>query len=43
MREELNNWENEWNPSMRSHPEASHPEYSLLVGNFNNTYTLLFN
>nr|CAD2194027.1 unnamed protein product [Meloidogyne enterolobii] len=31
MREELNNWKNEWNPSMRSHPEASHPEYSLLV------------
>ncbi|KAL7073608.1 hypothetical protein ACQ4LE_006934 [Meloidogyne hapla] len=31
MKDELNNWENEWNPSMRSHPESSHPEYSLLV------------
>jgi hypothetical protein len=28
---ELANWPEGWDPAMRTHPEASHPEYVLLV------------
>ncbi|KAF7638418.1 hypothetical protein Mgra_00002096, partial [Meloidogyne graminicola] len=33
IKNELNNWKKEWNPSMRSHPESLHSEYSLLAEN----------